>query len=402
MLERGVVQVYPSKEELRRALEKDPSKLTFYLGVDPTASFLHLGHIVPVRKLEQLRMLGARVILLIGDFTATVGDPTDKLSARKVLTRQEVQSNAKNYIKLISPILKIKRGWFGKGAEIRRNNDWLGKMSLSDFMVAASEISRDRLDDREMFRERERQGLAIHLNEFVYPVLQGLDSVYMNVDGEVGGNDQTFNMLVGRTFMQRLMLKAGGLVKRSGNPTKEKFVISVKLLVDPEGKKMGKSEGNAVALDAKPNDMYGAVMSWPDGVVKDAFELLTDVEMDVVEKMSKDLSPRDFKANLALEITKIFHGESKAKGAEAEFNKVFQSHGIPEDIKTVKIDVDKLPAAELLVKLGLAASNSEARRVIEQGGMSIGDETITDPAQEINIKKGLIVRRGKRQFAKIA
>lgn len=385
VLDRGVVEVYPSKQELEKALKERPGKLTFYLGVDPSSDFLHLGHTVPVRKLEQLRQLGCKVILLIGGFTATVGDPTDKLATRKALTIGEVKRNSKNYLKLVSPVLKT---GFGSGVKVRDNNEWWGKMKFSEFMNVAQKATVQRLLERDMFQERIKNNQPIYLHEFTYPLLQGYDSVAMNVDGEVGGNDQTFNMLMGRNLSKEFL-------------GKDKFVISVKLLVDPSGKKMGKSEGNAVPLTAGPKDMFGVIMSWPDTIVTTAFELLTDVEMSDVAKWEKELSPRDLKAKLAYEITKIYHGEKKAEAAQNEFDKIFKEGGLPDDIKEVKIAETSLSATELLIRTGLASSKSDARRTIEQGGMAVNEEVVKTPDQEIKVDPGLIVRRGKRQFAKI-
>lgn len=385
VLERGVVEVYPSKNELEKALQKNPSKLSFYLGIDPSSNFLHLGHTVAVRKLEQLRQLGCKVVLLIGGFTATVGDPTGKPSARKALSRDEVKKNAKNYLKLISPVLKT---GFGSGVKVRNNDEWWGKMAVSEFMRIAQHLTTQRLLERDMFQERIKEGKPIYAHEFLYPLLQGYDSVAMSVDGEIGGNDQTFNMLIGRQLVKDFL-------------GQDKFVISVKLLVDPSGRKMGKTEGNAVALDASPKDMFGVIMSWPDTVVTTAFELLTDVEMSDVAKWEKELSPRDFKAKLALEIAKIFHGEGKAQAAQQEFDKIFREGGLPEQIAEVKLPESSLPAAELLVKTGLAVSKSEARRVIQQGGVKLNDNVISDPDAALELKKGYVIQRGKRNFVRI-
>lgn len=385
VLDRGVVEVYPSKQELEKALKERPGKLTFYLGVDPSSDFLHLGHTVPVRKLEQLRQLGCKAVLLIGGFTATVGDPTDKLATRKALTADEVKRNSKDYLKLVSPVLKT---GFGSGVKVRDNNEWWGQMKFSEFMNLAQKATVQRLLERDMFQERIKNSQPIYLHEFIYPLLQGYDSVALNVDGEIGGNDQTFNMLMGRNLSKELL-------------GKDKFVLTVKLLVDPSGKKMGKSEGNAVPLDATPKDMFGVIMSWPDTVVTTAFELLTDVEMADVAKWKKELSPRDFKARLALEITKIYHGEKKAEAAQTEFDKIFREGGLPDDINEVKIAEATLPATEILIRTGLASSKSDARRIIEQGGMAVNEEVITTPDQEIRINPGLIIRRGKRQFVRL-
>ena len=383
-MERGVDKVYPNREALERAL-KNPSKLTFYLGIDPTAPFLHLGHIIPVRKLEQLRQLGCKVILLIGGATATIGDPTDKTAVRKALTVKEVKENSKNYLKLLEPVLGLKSK--KNPVKVRDNNEWWSKMKFHDYKRLEQRVTTQRLMERDMFQERIKAGAPIYLHELGYPLMQAYDSVAMKVDGEVGATDQTFNMLMGRDLVKSMQ-------------GRDKFVITVKLLTDPTGRKMGKTSGNAAPLDTNPADMYGAVMSWPDEVVLVAFELLTDVTISDVKTWQKKLGPRDFKAKLAFTITEIFHKKIGAEKAEAEFNKIFRSHGTPGDIKKIKLS-GKHSAVELMVKAGLAASKSEARRIIEQGGLAIDDSIVNDSNEVIEIKKGAILRRGKRQFVQI-
>ncbi|HYD89878.1 MAG TPA: tyrosine--tRNA ligase, partial [Flavobacterium sp.] len=299
VLEQGVVNIYPAKEKLAEALKKDASKLTFYLGVDPTAPFIHLGHAIPLRKLEQLRRVGAKVILLIGNFTATIGDPTDKAATRKVLSSEEVEANAKSYLSLISPVLDLDNA--ENPVTVKYNNDWWGSMDLKTFLGLAQKVTVQQLLERDMFQVRQKEGKPIYLHEFIYPLLQGYDGVEMKVDGEVGGNDQTFNMLMGRDLSAEFL-------------DKDKFVISVNLLADPSGKKMGKSEGNAVALDAKAPDMFGKIMSWPDAVIESAFELLTDIEADQAKEIVSNLGPRDAKVKLAKEIMKPFHTEEDIAG----------------------------------------------------------------------------------------
>jgi tyrosyl-tRNA synthetase len=386
ILNRGVVQVYPSVAKLEKALQK-PKGLTFYFGIDPTAPFVHLGHIIPARKLEQLRQLGCKVVLLIGNFTATIGDPTDKKAARKALSLKQVENNAKNYVKQLEPVLGIKDK--KNPVVVKRNNDWWGKMVLGKFMEIAQTVTTQRLLERDMFQERIKESRPIFVHELLYPLIHGYDGVAMKVDGEVGGNDQTFNMLMGRDL-------SGAFLK------KEKFVITTKLLVDPTGKKMGKTEGNVVRLDLPPTEMYGRIMSWPDGVIADGFELLTDVDLSEVQNMQKQLNPRDFKARLALEVTTIFHGQKKAQEAESAFNRVFRAKETPEDIKEIKLKTKKLTAVDLLVETKLASSRSEARRIIEQGGMKINGKVVLDSVSEIDVAKGGIVQRGKRHFVRLA
>ena len=264
LLTRGVENIYPSRKDFEKVLMSG-KQLTIYNGIDPTGPTLHIGHGSTLLKLRELQDLGHKIILLIGDFTGMIGDPTDKTATRKKLTRKEVLENCKNYAKQAGKILDMKK------VEIKYNSKWLGKLVAGDFLELGSEITVQQLLERDMFKKRTEEGKPIYLHEFIYPLLQGYDSVAMNVDVEIGGNDQTFNMLVGRDMMK--------------NRGKEKFVLTTKLLVDPTGKKMGKSEGNMVTLEDMPEDMYGKVMSWPDTLMPLAFEICTRVSINEFEKV---------------------------------------------------------------------------------------------------------------------
>jgi tyrosyl-tRNA synthetase len=385
VLERGVVRVYPDAEKLEAALRVDPSKLTFYYGIDPTAPFIHLGHTIGIRKLEQLRKLGCKVIVLMGNFTATIGDPTDKMAARTALTLDMVEENAKNYLEFMKPVLGFDD--MVNPVEVRRNNEWWGDMPLREFMGLASKVTVQQLLERDMFQQRIAEGKPIYLHEFMYPLLQGYDSVAMNATGEVGGNDQTFNMLMGR-----------GLVAEFNG--QEKFVISLKLLADNQGKKMGKSEGNAVPLDATPQDMFGKIMSWSDDVMESAFELLTDVEETEYKALISSSNPRETKARLAREIVSVFHGAEAAQQASEEFDKVFRDKAAPEDMPVMAF-ASSLTPVEVLVEAGLATSKSDARRVIEQGGFSLDSEVITNTEQQLELKSGSVIKKGKHGFVKV-
>ena len=262
LLTRGVEHVYPSREFLEARL-KEGKQLSLYLGIDPTGPDLHIGHSIQLRKLRQFQDLGHKVILLIGDFTGMIGDPTDKSAARKRLTREEVLKNAENYKVQASKILDFN----GKNpVELKYNSEWLSKMPFSEVIGLASHFTVQQILARDMFDKRLKEDKPIFFHELMYPLMQGFDCVAMNVDGEVGGNDQTFNMLVGRDLMKAMR-------------GKEKFVIADKLLADPTGKKMGKSEGNMITLSDSSDEMFGKVMSWTDGMIVGGFELLTDVPM---------------------------------------------------------------------------------------------------------------------------
>lgn len=384
-LTRGVLNVYPNRETVEKALLSG-KRLRVYLGVDPTGPSLHLGHVIPMRKLAGLQALGHEVILLIGDFTAMIGDPTDKAATRKRLTRQEVLANCKSYKEQASRILSFT----GKNpATLKYNSSWLGKMSFEDILELSVHFTVQQLGERDMFEKRTKEGKPVHLNEFLYPVMQAQDSVAMDVDMEVGGNDQTFNMLAGRTLMKAVK-------------GKEKFVLTTKLLVDPSGKKMGKTEGNMIALSDGPEDIYGKVMSWTDGMIAGGFELCTDVGDDEIADMrtrtANGENPMPFKRRLAREIVKTLAGEKAAETAEANFSKVHQSHETPSDAPTFKVR-GSLSLVLALVGSKLVASKTEARRQIEQGGVKVDGEVMKD----VNavVKAGNVIQKGKRHFVRI-
>jgi tyrosyl-tRNA synthetase len=388
VLTRGVENIYPNREALEKVLLSG-KKLRIYNGIDPTGK-LHIGHGVVLKKLRQLQDLGHEVIVLIGDFTARIGDPTDKLATRKKLTKKEVETNAKNYKKLIGKILDLKKS----NVRFLHNEKWSNKLKPEDMLELASNFTVSRLLERDMFQKRFKEGKEVYLHEFLYPVFQAYDSVTMDVDMEIGGNDQTFNMLAGRTLMKKMK-------------NKEKFVLTTKLLVDPTGKKMGKTEGNMVNLDEKAEEMYGKIMSWPDELIGVGFEICSNVSMEKADNLKTQLkdgsiNPRDLKMKLAFEITKIYHGEKKANEAEEFFVKTVQKKETPDSIINYQLKITTINIIELLVETKLAGSKSEARRLIEQGGIKVGGEVIKNVNKEINIiKEGIIIQRGKRQFIKV-
>jgi len=388
ILNRSVANIYPSRAFLEKLLMSG-KQLTLYLGIDPTGPTLHIGHIIPMEKLRQFQELGHKIILLIGDFTGMVGDPTDKAATRKALTREQVLANAKDYKKQASTILDFSGP---NKVELKYNSAWHSKINFSEVMKLSSNFTVQQLLERDMFQERIKAGKPIHLHEFMYPVLQAYDSVAMDVDGEVGGNDQTFNMLSGRTLMKSVA-------------NKEKFVITTKLLVDPSGKKMGKTEGNMLSLKDSAKEMFGKVMSWTDGMIVGAYELCTRLPMKEIQQITKELkagkNPRDYKFRLAQEIATIYHGAKLAQQAADEFVQVFAKGGKPEDIKTHTIKTGLINPVDLLVELKFVASKGEARRLIDGGGVKLNDEKIKNWKDNIQIKSGDIVQAGKRKFAQI-
>ncbi len=383
LLTRGVEKIYPSREFLEKEL-KSGRRLKIYTGYDPTAPTLHIGHGITLMKLRQFQDLGHEVIMLIGDFTGMIGDPTDKLATRKQLTHEEVMANCRNYKEQASVILDFA----GQNpVKVKYNSQWLGEMKLKEVLELAALFSVQQMEVRDMFEERIKAGKPIFIHEFLYPLMQGYDSVAMDVDGEVGGNDQTFNMLVGRDLMKAMK-------------NKEKFVLTMKLLADPTGKKMGKSEGNMIALNDPPEEMFGKVMSWSDGMIIDGFELCTHAEIPAKKTVEKE--PMKYKKLLAFEIVKTFLGEKAAKAGEKNFETVFQSHEKPADMPELKPSA--YDVITVLVESKICASKGDARRQIEQGGVKVNGKKVEIVGARFiapAVKRGDVVQKGSRFFARI-
>lgn len=387
IVNRGVENIYPSKEFLKESLISG-KKLKIYLGIDPTGPTLHLGHAIILQKLGEFQKLGHKAILLIGDFTAMIGDPTGKSDTRNKLTYSEVMKNAKLYKKQASVFLKFDGI---NPAEIQYNSKWLKKMNLYDVLEIGSRMTVEQMIKRDMFDRRIKEGKPIFIHEFFYPLLQGYDSVAMDVDGEIGGNDQTFNMLVGRNLMKQIS-------------NKEKIVIALKLLEDPTGKKMGKTEGNMITFGDSSKDMFGKIMSWPDGMIASGFELCTQVSLGDLKKISEDLKNRvnlkDFKMKLAEEITRIYYGKEVAKKAREDFDRVFSKKEIPDDIEKVIVSKGEL-LKNVLVQKQIIKSNSEFVRLIRGGGIKNieNKEKILDIFYKL--EKEIIIKIGARKFIRI-
>ncbi len=386
LLSHAVENVYPSKENVRERLLKG-ERLTVYHGIDPTGPTLHLGHMITMRKLAELQRLGHKVILLIGDFTAMIGDPTDKGAARKQLTREEVLANCKLYKEQISHLISFE----GENpAEFRFNSEWLAKMTFADVVELASHFTVQQMLERDMFDKRIKEEKPVYLHEFMYPLMQGYDSVALDVDGEIGGNDQTFNMLAGRTLMREVKAK-------------EKFVITGTLLADSSGKKMGKSEGNMIAMTDTPEDMYGKVMSWTDGMIIPGFTLctsLSDEEVQAIETaIATGENPMVFKRDLAKRIVAWLTDEAASEQAAAQFSSIHQKGEKPEEMPEWKMETSECSLVDALVVSGLCASKTDARRQIEQGGVKVDDAVVKDSAAVIS--KGSTIQKGKRHFVKL-
>ena len=375
LLTRGVAKLIPQK----LAEEKIASgkKLRIYLGIDPTGEKLHLGHAVPLRKLQAFADSGHHVIFIVGSFTAMIGDPSGRDDQREALTQKQVEENFQTYKQQASKILDFNK------VEVRYNHEWLGELTSSDFLAITSHFTKQQLEQREMFVRREKEGNPIHMHEMLYPMLVGYDSVVLDVDCEIGGSDQEFNMLAGRT-LQKVYGK------------REKFVLTTKLLEGTDGRKMSKTYNNCIYLIDEANDIYGKVMSIKDEPMATYFECCTDVPVQEYQKILKG-NPRDAKARLAYEIVEMYHGKKNAESSKNEFESVFQKGVLPKDIPEVKVKKGSL-LIDVLVEQKLVVSKSEARRLIEQKGIVINDNIVTDPDQEA--EKG-IVRIGKRKFLKV-
>ncbi len=392
LLSRSVAEILPSKELLKKELMSG-RQLRIYIGADPTGTALHLGHATNYIILEKLRKMGHKIIVLFGDFTARIGDPTDKLAVRTQLTEEEVKKNTATWIKQLSPIINFNDR--ENPVEVAYNSDWLSKMTFAEVLDLASNFTVQRMLERDMFEKRLKEEKPIYVHEFFYPLMQGYDSVHLNVDVEMCGNDQKFNALCGRTLLQRYK-------------NKEKFVFITTLLENPitKEKMMSKSLGTGVFLDANNIDMYGKIMAQADENIIQLFTDCTFMSMEEIEQIKQDFknnkaNPRDLKMKLAYDIVKIFHGKDLARSAQDYFVSTFQKKEIPTEITEIELPIGNKKVVELLVVGKLASSNGEARRLIEQGGIKINEQVITDVNLEVKLVDGLIISRGKRQFIKV-
>lgn len=378
LISRGAVDVIV-KEDLKKKLMSG-KQLRIKHGIDPTGPKIHIGRASTMRKLGKFQELGHKVVLIIGDFTGQVGDSSDKDSERPMLTEKQVRENMKDYLG------QFKKVFDADKAEVRYNSEWLGKLNFNDICKLADNFSVAEMIDRENFSKRFKDGKRISLREFLYPLMQGYDSVAVEADVEIGGTDQLFNILAGRTLQ-----KAGGQEPQN--------VVTFKLLEGTDGRKMSTSWGNVILIEDKPNGMFGKVMSIRDELIEKYFEICTDADMDEVRKMISN--PRDAKIKLASEIVKIYHGEKEAKKAKEYFEKVFSKKEMPDEIKEVEME-DGKNIIDFLIKAGLAKSKGDARRKIEQGGVKIDGETVKDCSLIIgNNFDGKILKVGKREFRRI-
>lgn len=383
LLSRGVEKIYPSADLLAKELASG-RRLRIYAGFDPSGNSLHIGHAVQINKLAQFQALGHEVIFLIGDFTGMIGDPTDKKAARKQLTREEVLANAANYQTQAGSYLDFAGS---NKVEPRYNSEWQDKLNFADLIRLSANFTVGQMMMRDMFKVRVKEDKPIYLHEFLYPLAQAYDSVMLDVDVEVGGNDQMFNMMCGRDLMKALK-------------NKEKFVVTMKLLADDQGVKMGKTDGNAVFLNAEPKEMFGQIMSWPDSFIAPTFEICTKRPMaevaEIKAKLASGANPMEYKLDLAKELVTTFHNATAAEEAREYFRATVQERGVPTNIK----EVGGATVLEAAVNyFGEAKSKSDIKRLVTQGAVSINDSKID--SFDATLKSGDLVQAGKRDWFKI-
>ena len=387
ILNKGVENILPSKEDFKNLLLSG-KRLNIYQGFDPTAPTLHIGHTVGMRKLEDFRRLGHQVYFVIGDFTARIGDPSDKMSARKKLTKQQVEENMRLYIDQASHFINI----FDKDNPVKvvYNSKWLEPLNFGEIIELASVFTVQQMLKRSMFQERLKSDKPIYLHEFLYPLMQGYDSVALNIDVEVGGNDQLFNMLAGRDLVMNRL-------------NKEKFVVAMKLLEANDGTKMGKTSGNMIELSDSANNIFGKVMAFDDKLIPIGFEILTEYELEQVkeikERLKKGENPMILKKLLAFEITKDIKGEQEAENAQKYFENVFQKKNLNTDIPVKTVRQSNINILDLIVQCKITNSKSQAKRLVEQNAVTINGEKITDWNKNIQVGSGsTILKCGKHVY----
>jgi len=390
LLSRGCEGIYTLQElqERLRTSAEQGRPLRVKLGLDPTAPDIHLGHSVQLRKVRQFQDLGHKAVLIIGDYTARIGDPSGQNKTRPVLSAEQIEANAATYIAQAGRILDTSPGKL----EIRRNSEWLEKLSFAEVIKLASQMTVARMMERDTFELRYKAGVPIGVHEFLYPLVQGYDSICIDADVELGGTDQTFNNLIGRQLQEN----AG---------QRPQVVMLLPLLVGLDGvEKMSKSKGNYIGITDPPGEMFGKIMSIPDEVMANYFLLLTDVEREEIDVLTDpdQTHPRQAKAKLGRIIVSQYHGEKAAAQAAAEFDRVFSERQTPSEMPEIALPGGKINIVELVTLAGFAQSKSEARRLITQKAVSIDQEKVTDVDAEVSPKAGAILRVGKRRFGRIA
>ena len=386
LLTKGAEEVIV-REHLEKKLQAG-ERLRVKLGIDPTGSVLHLGHAVVLKKLRDFQDLGHQVIFLIGDFTARIGDPSGRSKERVPMSDEQIKKNMKDYVKQAGLILDLSK------VEIRYNSEWLDKLSLEEVIKLTSKATYAQIAQRADFKKRIKEDTDLTLQEFMYPIMVGYDSVALKADVELGGADQKFNLLMGRQIQARY-------------DQEPQDIITCPILEGLHGKdKMSKSLNNYIALTEKPDEMYGKIMSIADGLIVHYFSLATDLADNEIKKIASGMktgkNPRDYKMRLAREVVALYHGAAQAKTAEENFIKQFQQKETPDEVRIKKLEVRSKNIIDLLMACDLAASKGEARRLIEQGGIKIDGAVVKSIAEEVSLtKKGLLLQRGKRQFVRV-
>lgn len=391
ILKRGVVEIVPYDDfeaKLKQSIITN-TPLKVKLGLDPSAPDIHIGHTVVLHKMRQFQELGHQIQLLIGDFTGKIGDPTGKSEMRKPLTDDQVKENAKTYFEQFSKIIDMDK------AQVYYNSEWLTKLTFPEVIELASKLTVARMLERDDFSKRYKSGQPISIHEFFYPLMQGYDSVALDSDIELGGTDQTFNVLMGRHLQEEY-------------GKNKQVAMTLPLLEGLDGeRKMSKSLGNYIGIDEEPNEIFGKSMSIPDELMIKYYELATQIPMDKIEAMKNGLKdgtvhPRDAKMKLGYTFVEMYHGKEAAEQALNHFKTVFQQNALPDDIEEVKWEGDEeVWVVKLLVDLGMQSSNGEARRMIQNGGVKINQQKVTDNQMQVKLKDGMIVQVGKRKFKKI-
>jgi len=389
LLKRGAVEIY-TEDELGEKLAqaaKQGRQLRIKFGMDPTAPDIHLGHTVVMRKLRQFQDMGHKAILIIGDYTARIGDPTGQNVTRPILSTEQIEKNAQTYIEQAGKILDLAEDKF----EVKFNGEWLADLRLADIIKLTSSMTVARMLERDTFELRYKKGEPISIHEFLYPLMQGYDSVAVQSDVELGGTDQTFNNLVGRN-LQKL------------NDQAPQIVIIMPILVGLDGtEKMSKSKGNYIGVTDEPGDMFGKVMSISDDMMENYFTLLTDLAAGEIAELldAAKTHPKEAKVLLGKTIVRQFYDEAKAEAAAAEFENVFAQKQLPDEIPEISIVAEAIAAAKLLMQCRLVSSGGEAKRMIRQDAVTIDGEKVSDQNKEIVPIDGMIIKVGKRKFAKL-
>jgi tyrosyl-tRNA synthetase len=389
MLKRGTAELFTEAELAQKLalVAREKRQLRIKLGLDPTSPDIHLGHTVVLRKMRQFQDLGHKAVLIIGDYTARIGDPTGQNSTRPILSGEQIEQNAKTYFEQAGKILDVSK----EKLEVRYNGEWLAKLTLMELIQIAAKKTVSQMLQRDTFKKRMQANIDVYTHEFLYPLMQGYDSVMINSDVELGGTDQTFNNLVGRDIQ-----------KAYGQP--QQIVLTMPILVGLDGKeKMSKSKGNYIGVTDDPNNMFGKIMSISDEMMANYFTLLTDIPANKIAELvnPEKTHPKQAKVLLGKTVVGQFYGQQAAEFAAAEFDKVFAKKQLPDDIPVFELSASTISVKQLLVSCGLVETGGEAKRMCAQSAVTIDSKTITDPNTQITPVTGMTIQVGKRKFVKI-